>query len=845
MTVTSHPVFAVITGGGTSGHVIPALAIAELLQDSGIEANRLHFVGSNTGVETTLVPQSGIALTLLTVQGFSRGWSLTSLRQNFKTISVLLTATRLAKKLLNSLQPSVVISVGGYVSVPATRAAKKLNIPIVTVSYDRRPGLATKMQARIASAVAVAYLPSSLNNATLTGAPVRRALRNLDVLAARSQARENLSIPDDRKVVCITGGSLGSARLNSVARVLVENNQHRQDLCIIHLTGQRYINDDLPMIANDSKILYRRLESTVAMHDVYSASDLVVARAGASTVAEVSTIGVATVLVPWSGAAEDHQTANANWLGDLAGAVVLDETSLSNLEIAAQVVAVVDNRARLKEIAAAARLAGGQHRQNTLAGLIMRAASPRDESLDLKVKQKIHVVGIGGPGMSAVATVLAEMGHQVSGSDIHDSEMIQRLIKLGVAINIGHDPEVVKDCAFVTGSPAIAMTNIEYQRARQSGIRVLTRAEMLAAICRCATSIGVAGTHGKTTTSSMLATILLGAGKDPSYLIGGDVVAFSRGATWTNSELLVVEADESDGTHAQLPLAATILTNVDVDHLDHFKTQSAIEESFRDYTKNISGPRVLCQDDRVCASIAKTCEAITYSVNPGSEANFVATNIQFKNAGASFKVVQNIGNRKVELGLVGLPQRGIHNVSNALGAIAMAMQFGVDFDNAADSLSRFGGVARRFDVQGTEGGATFVDDYAHLPNEIAAVLSGARDESDKWSRVVAVFQPNRFNRMSVMSHLYADAFVNADLVIVTDIYSSGTRPIAGVTGELVVDAIRKSHPASKIAYLPNRADLVEFLANEIKSGDLCISMGCGDIATLPSEVISRRRGLSK
>ncbi|NDD72170.1 MAG: UDP-N-acetylglucosamine--N-acetylmuramyl-(pentapeptide) pyrophosphoryl-undecaprenol N-acetylglucosamine transferase, partial [Actinobacteria bacterium] len=367
MTVTSHPVFAVITGGGTSGHVIPALAIAELLQDSGIEANRLHFVGSNTGVETTLVPQSGIALTLLTVQGFSRGWSLTSLRQNIKTISVLRTATRLAEKLLLSLQPAVVISVGGYVSVPATRAAKKLNIPIVTVSYDRRPGLATKMQARIASAVAVAYLPSSLNNAMLTGAPVRRALRNLDVLASRSQARKNLSIPNDRNVVCITGGSLGSARLNSVARVLVEKNQHRHDLCIIHLTGPRYINDDLPTIANDAKILYRRLESTVAMHDVYSASDLVVARAGASTVAEVSTIGVASVLVPWSGAAEDHQTANANWLGDLAGAVVLDETKLSNLEIAAQVVAVVDNRARLKEIAVAARLAGGQHRQNTLA----------------------------------------------------------------------------------------------------------------------------------------------------------------------------------------------------------------------------------------------------------------------------------------------------------------------------------------------------------------------------------------------------------------------------------------------------------------------------------------------
>jgi UDP-N-acetylmuramate--alanine ligase len=184
----------------------------------------------------------------------------------------------------------------------------------------------------------------------------------------------------------------------------------------------------------------------------------------------------------------------------------------------------------------------------------------------------------------------------------------------------------------------------------------------------------------------------------------------------------------------------------------------------------------------------------------------------------------------------------MHNVSNALGAIAMSMQFGVQFDQAADALSIFGGVARRFDIQGQDGGATFVDDYAHLPNEIAAVLSGVRDESDKWSRVVAVFQPNRFNRMSQISHLYANSFVDADLIVVTDIYASGTQPIAGVTGQLVVDAVVAAHPQARIVYKPERADLVEFLADEIKSGDLCVSMGCGDIATLPSEVIARRRG---
>lgn len=216
-----------------------------------------------------------------------------------------------------------------------------------------------------------------VKNATLTGAPVRRALRNLDVSATRAQARDRLSVPRDRKVVCIMGGSLGSAKLNSVARAIVEINQQRNDICIIHLTGQRYINDDLPVINDDAKIIYKRLESTVAMQDVYSASDLVVARAGASTVAEVSTIGIASVLVPWRGAAEDHQTANANWLGDIDGAIVVDETQTSNVLMAAKIISLVDDQNKLHLLALAARKAGTQHRETTLAGLIFGVASQK------------------------------------------------------------------------------------------------------------------------------------------------------------------------------------------------------------------------------------------------------------------------------------------------------------------------------------------------------------------------------------------------------------------------------------------------------------------------------------
>ena len=466
------------------------------------------------------------------------------------------------------------------------------------------------------------------------------------------------------------------------------------------------------------------------------------------------------------------------------------------------------------------------------------------------------MIGVGGPGMSAVATVLAEMGHDVSGSDVKQSEIIQRLRRLKIKINIGHDRSAVSGCDAVTGSPAISASNIEYSQAHELQIRVFSRAEILSAICKTAKSIGVAGTHGKTTTSSMLTAILIEAKLDPSYLIGGDVIDFGRGAHWTGSDLFVVEADESDSTHIQLPLAGAVLTNIDIDHLDNFQTFAAIGESFTKFIQKISGPKVLCIDDPICAEIATEYGAITYSASVHSvdkdaavgspRADFFADNILFNLGSASFTVSKNNivrGKSEIEvLGDVTIPLRGIHNVRNAMGALVMAMQLGASFANAVTALAKFGGVARRFEHHGTTRGITFVDDYAHLPNEISAVLAGARDGSDTWSRIVAVFQPNRFNRMSLISDLYANAFVGADLIVVTDIYASGTSEIAGVTGQLVVDAILLADPDANVVYKATRDQLVDFLDDQLKSGDLCISMGCGDISTLPSELILRKQG---
>ena len=452
--------------------------------------------------------------------------------------------------------------------------------------------------------------------------------------------------------------------------------------------------------------------------------------------------------------------------------------------------------------------------------------------LDLSQPGRYHVVGVGGPGMNAIALVLAGMGHTVSGSDLRDSPVVDRLRAAGVAVTIGHDRSLVHGMDAVTGSSAIPDRNIELDEARTTGVVTLRRAGMLASICAQAKSLAVAGTHGKTTTSSMLMAILSEAGMLPSFLIGGDLNDIGTGAAWSGGDWLVVEADESDGTFLELPLYGTIVTNIEADHLDHFGTLDAIVAGFDEYLAHIPGPKVVCADDPVALRLAAKNGAVTYGTHPN--ADYRITDIRTESGVVHFE----LHHRGTALGPMHVPLRGLHNIRNAAAATALAMEVGAPFDAAVLALSRFGGVARRFDFRGEHAGITFVDDYAHIPTEIAVVLEAAATSGDDWKRIVAVFQPNRFKRMAVLSREYADAFVHADLAVITDIYPSGDAPIPGVTGKLVVDAILDSHPRQRVAWLPHRADLVDFLAKELRSGDVCISMGCGDVASLPSEVLA-------
>lgn len=299
-----------------------------------------------------------------------------------------------------------------------------------------------------------------------------------------------------------------------------------------------------------------------------------------------------------------------------------------------------------------------------------------------------------------------------------------------------------------------------------------------------------------------------------------------------------MEADESDGTHLELPLAGTILTNVDVDHLDHYGDFAGIVDSFTRYLAGIEGPKVVCADDEtlmsIRASAKKSAGFVTYGHSPDADVRF--DRVRSDQGMTKFSVL--IGEQEFE---VETALRGLHNVSNVTASIAMAVQCGVDPGDAAAAVRSFQGVGRRFDIRGRLDGVTFVDDYAHLPREIDAVLTAARTSGDGWRRIVAVFQPNRYNRMSKISAEYADAFRSADLVVLTDIYSSGTARIEGVTGHLVVDAVVTRHPETEVIWIEDRRKLAEGVSDLLESGDVCISMGCGDIETLPEEIMSIRR----
>ena len=449
---------------------------------------------------------------------------------------------------------------------------------------------------------------------------------------------------------------------------------------------------------------------------------------------------------------------------------------------------------------------------------------------DLAHLSRVHFVGVGGAGMSGIAEVLLDYDLEVSGSDLLSSETTARLEEEGVRFFHGHDRGHVEGADLVVISSAVAPTNSEVVAAREQGIPVIRRAEMLAELMRLKYGIAVAGTHGKTTTTSLVGLLLTEGGLDPTVIVGGRLRVTGTGARLGKSDYLVVEADEFDRSFLRLAPIMAVVTTIDLEHLETYRNMSDIRQAFIDFARKVPffGEVVLCLDDRNVEEMLPELSdrrIVTYGLSP--QAEIMALEVEAGERGSRFLVRHT---RQGDLGEVRLPMPGRHNVQNALAAIAVGLGLGLDFSSMADSLARFSGVHRRFERLGTWRGATVIDDYAHHPTEVTATLEAARQVFPK-ARLHVVFQPHLYSRTMHFAADFGSALLAADVAIITEIYGSREEPIAGVSGELVATAATEGGHQS-VHFCSEWDEIPKLLAAEVKPGDAILMLGAGDIYKL-------------
>ncbi len=436
----------------------------------------------------------------------------------------------------------------------------------------------------------------------------------------------------------------------------------------------------------------------------------------------------------------------------------------------------------------------------------------------------VHFVGVGGIGMSGLAEILRTLRFDVSGSDLKERDTTRRLARFGVRIDIGHVAENVMGSDVVVFSSAIGPTNPEIVQARRLGIPVISRAEMLAELMRVKYGVAIAGSHGKTTTTSLVATVLSAAGFDPTVVVGGRMAALGTNAKLGEGDLLVAEADESDGSFLRLTPTIAVVTNIDPEHLDYYGTHERLKQAFLEFIEKVPfyGLAVLCLDHPDVQDLLPQIHRrhVTYGLSP--QADYSARSIEYEGTSVRFSVYR----RSEPLGQFNVRMPGTHNVLNTLAAIAVADELAVPYDVVRDSLANFDGVARRFTVTAVLDGVVFVDDYGHHPAEVRATLAAARRAYN--GRVVVVFQPHRYTRTQSLFEEFTRAFNDCDQLVVIPVYPAGEQPIAGATGERLAEAIA-IHGHHSVRFVRDFSATAAFLAPQLHSGDVVIALGAGDV----------------
>ncbi|MBB3423479.1 UDP-N-acetylmuramate--alanine ligase [Rhizobium sp. BK312] len=454
----------------------------------------------------------------------------------------------------------------------------------------------------------------------------------------------------------------------------------------------------------------------------------------------------------------------------------------------------------------------------------------------------VHFIGIGGIGMSGIAEVLHNLGHRVQGSDQSESANVQRLRDKGIPVHIGHKAENLGDAEVVVVSTAIKKSNPELVAAREKLLPVVRRAEMLAELMRFRNAIAIGGTHGKTTTTSLVATLLEAGGLDPTVINGGIINAYGTNARMGEGEWMVVEADESDGTFLKLPADVAVVTNIDPEHLDHYGNFDAVRAAFRQFVENVPfyGFGVMCIDHPEVQSLVGRIEdrkVITYGENPQADVRFSNVRIDGTRSLFDIEIRKRRTGKVIQIKDLVMPMPGRHNISNATAAVAVANRLGISSEAIAKGLASFGGVKRRFTLTGEWNGVKVFDDYGHHPVEIKAVLKAAREACK--GRIIAVHQPHRYTRLSSLFEEFAACFNDADSIFLAPVYAAGEEPIEGVDSQTLVSRIKASgHRDAR--FLQSQEDLAAMVAEIAQPGDFVVLLGAGSItywaASLPKEL---------
>lgn len=452
-----------------------------------------------------------------------------------------------------------------------------------------------------------------------------------------------------------------------------------------------------------------------------------------------------------------------------------------------------------------------------------------------KIK-KLHFVGIGGIGMSGIAEVLLNMGYTVTGSDLRESETVKRLTGLGAKVHIGHGAENVHGSDVVVISSAVRQDNPEVVEAHSLNIPVIPRAQMLAELMRLRFGIAVAGSHGKTTTTSMIEAVLSHGGLDPTIVVGGKVQTLGSNARLGEGDFMVVEADESDGSFLLLSPVISVLTNIDEEHMDHYEDMEDLENAFTAFLNKIPfyGLSVLCLDCPRVSALAKDYNKrlVTYGFNP--EAELRAEDVRIDGFETRFTVIHS----GEELGEITIHTPGRHNAQNALAAVAVGMELGMSFEEVREGLSKFKGIDRRMQIKGSGRGITVVDDYAHHPREIEVTIDAIKNTGA--GRLLVIFQPHRYSRTKLLFNEFAEVLQNADQLYLLDIYAASEDPIEGVSSEKLYEAVRSAGYES-VTYINGTKDVVETVLGDLKDGDTVLTLGAGNVWTYGEKIAEELR----